>query len=71
MRMAALVCAPIFVGTGLIGLWLYQQRSATGGSLLWAAIVMGWIVVAVYGLWKGTKLDERRLRMERLLSDLT
>jgi len=70
-RMAALWCAPIFLGTGLIGLWLYQQRSAAGGSLLWAAVVAAWVVVSAGGVTTGTKLDERRRRMEQLLADLT
>ena len=71
LRMAALWCAPVFAGTALIGLWVYQQRSASGGFLLWAVVVVGWVVVAVGGRSMGTKLDERRLRMERLLADLT
>ena len=71
MRMAALWCIPIFLGTALIGLWLYRQRSATGGSLLWALVVVGWVVTAVFGRSKGRNLDAQRLRMERLLSELT
>jgi hypothetical protein len=71
MRAAALWCAPIFIGTGLIGLWLYQQRSPAAGSLLWATVVTAWVVVSVGGISTGMKLDERRLRMERLLTDLT
>jgi hypothetical protein len=71
LRMAALWCAPIFIGTALLGLWLYQQRSATGGSLLWGGVVVGWVAVSVGGLSIGAKLDERRRRMERLLTDLT
>jgi hypothetical protein len=71
MRMAPLWCAPIFIGTGLIGLWLYQQRSPTGGSLLWAALAAGWIAASLGGVSTGTKLDDRRRHMERLLTDLT
>jgi hypothetical protein len=71
VRMGALWCAPVFAGTGLIGLWLYQQRSATGGSLLWAAVVTAWVVIALGTMSMGAKLDERRLRMERLLAELT
>jgi len=70
MRSAAVWCAPVFLGTGLIGLWLYQQRTATGGSLLWAAGVIGWILVFVGGASTAAKLDDRRRRMEQLLSDL-
>ncbi len=71
MRMASLWCAPIFIGTGFIGLWLYQQRSAAGGALLWAAVVTGWIVVSMGGMSMAVKLDARRRRMERLLTELT
>ena len=70
MRMAPLWAAPIFAGTALIGLWLYQQRSATGGVLLWTVLAAGWIAASAGGVTTGTKLDERRRRMERLLSDL-
>jgi hypothetical protein len=71
LKMAALGCAPIFVGVALLGLWTYQQRSAAGGFLLWAVVVAGWVVVSVGGMSMGAKLDERRRRMERLLADLT
>jgi hypothetical protein len=71
LRMGALWCAPIFLGTAFIGLWHYQERSATSASLFWAVAVAGWVVVSVGGMSMGAKLDERRLRMERLLADLT
>ena len=71
LRMGALWCAPVFLGTALIGLWLYQERSATGGSLLWALSLAGYAVVSLGGAAMGAQLDERRLRMERLLADLT
>lgn len=70
-RTAALWCAPIFIGTVLIGLWIYQQRSAAGGSLVWAIIGVCWVAVSLGGLSMGAKLDERRRRMERVLTDLT
>ena len=71
MRTAPLFCAPVFVGTALIGTWIYQQRSATEGYLLWALIAAGWVIVSVAGNSTGKRLDERRVRMERVLSDLT
>ena len=55
----------------ILGSWTYQQRSATEGYLLWALVVAAWIIVSVGGIATGRKLDERRIRMERLLSDLT
>jgi hypothetical protein len=71
MRTTPLSCAPIFMGTALIATWIYQQRSATEGYLLWAVVAAAWIIVSVGGFSTGRKLDERRVRMERLLSDLT
>jgi hypothetical protein len=70
LRAAALWSAPVFIGTAMIGLWLYQQRSHAGGYLLWAALGAGWLVMAVGGISKGTALDRRRSRMEQLLNDL-
>jgi hypothetical protein len=70
-RTASLFCAPVFLGTALIGTWIYQQRSTVEGYLLWALIAAGWVVVSAGGISTGRKLDERRVRMERLLSDLT
>jgi hypothetical protein len=71
MRTAPLYCAPIFMGTALVGTWIYQQRSATEGYLLWALIATAWFLASVGGISTARKLDERRVRMERLLSDLT
>jgi len=70
LRTAALWTAPVFVGTAMIGLWIYQQRSHTGGYLLWAAIGAGWLLGAAAGMSKGTVLEQRRSRMEELLNDL-
>ncbi len=71
MRTAPLWCAPIFMGTALVATWIYQQRSATEGYLLWALIAAAWFTVSVGGISTGRRLDERRVRMERLLNDLT
>jgi hypothetical protein len=69
--MAALWCAPVCIGAALIGLWIYQQRSEAGGFLVWAVVVAGWVLASVGGRAMGVKLEERRLRMERLLADLS
>jgi len=66
-----LCCAPIFIGTALVATWVYQQRSAAEGYVLWALVAAAWLIVSVSGISSGTKLDERRARMEQLLSDLT
>lgn len=71
IRTAPLWCAPVFLGTALIGTWIYQQRSASEGYLLWALIAVGWLIVSVSGVSTGKRLDEQRVRMERLLNDLS
>jgi hypothetical protein len=70
-RMAALWCVPVLLGAALIGLWIYQQRSAAGGFFVWAVVVAGWVIASVGGRSVGAQLEERRLRMERLLADLS
>jgi hypothetical protein len=70
MKTALLWCAPIFIGAALIGVWLYQERSHTKGYVLWATVATAWCVVSVGGGSMGAKLDQRRFRMERLLTDL-
>jgi|SRR5688572_25483076 len=71
MRTALLWCAPIFIGTALIGVWLYHERSPAAGYMLWATVSAGWCIVAISGTSTGVKLDQRRFRIEQLLSDLT
>ena len=71
MRTAPFWCAPIFIGTALIGVWLYQERSPAAGYVVWATVSTGWCMVSVGGTSTGTKLDQRRFRIEQLLSDLT
>jgi hypothetical protein len=70
MRKTRLYCAPIFIGTALIATWVYQQRSASEAYGLWACVAMAWLVVSVRGTWSANKLQERKVRVERLLADL-
>jgi len=70
MRTAPLWCAPIFIGTALIGAWVYREVGHAGGYLLWAAVGTAWFLTFVTGIAKGTRLNERRIRMEQLMSDL-
>jgi surface polysaccharide O-acyltransferase-like enzyme len=71
MRTAALWCAPVFVGTALIGMWLFHERSQAEGYMLWAIVGMGWGIILWGGAATGRKIDRRRVRIEQLLSDLT
>jgi hypothetical protein len=70
LRTAPLWCAPIFVGTALIGLWTYQERTHAAAYWLWAFIGAAWFLSWVTGHWQGARLRDRRARVERLLSDL-
>lgn len=70
LRTAPLWCAPVFIGGLLIGGWLYQERSHSGGYLLWGTIAAGWLMSAVSGISKAKRLDTLRSRMEQILSDL-
>ena len=71
MRMAGVFCAPIFIGTSLIATWVYQQRNAAEAYVLWAFVALAWLIVSVRGMSSAAKLQERKVRMERLLTDLT
>jgi hypothetical protein len=71
VKTAPLWCAPVFIGTALIGVWLFQERSVAAGYMLWASVGTGWCIVSVGGASAGTKIDQRRVRVEQLLSDLT
>jgi len=70
MRKARLYCAPIFIGTALIATWVFQQRSAAEAYGLWALVALAWLLVSVRGKSSAARLQERRVRMERLLADL-
>ena len=38
VRTAPLWCAPIFIGTALIGAWVYREVGHAAGYLLWATV---------------------------------
>lgn len=70
LRTAPLWCGPIFIGAVLIGTWIYQERSAVEGFVLWAFVVAAWAISAVTGFSRGKQLDALRLRIEAVLRDL-
>jgi hypothetical protein len=70
IRTTAVWCAPIFIGTALIALWIYRERSHVEAYLLWTIVGAGWATTASAGISKAAKLDDWRNRMEQLLSDL-
>ena len=70
MRMARVLCAPIFIGTALIATWVYQQRSAVEAYALGAFVALAWLIVSLGGMSSAATLEERKARMEGLLTDL-
>jgi len=70
VRMAPLWCAPIFIGAGLIGAWLYTNVGHASGYGLWLLTSAGWLACLAGGVSKSAALDARRVRMERVLTDL-
>jgi len=70
LRTAPFWCAPVFIGTALIAGWLFRERSQIGGCLLWAIVGAAWVATHLIGRSRYARLDEQRLRLERLLADL-
>ena len=69
-KAAPILSAPIFIGAALIGAWLYQNRTHAEAFGIWAVFVAA-LVPMMRGLASlRAGLDERRLQMERLLSEL-
>jgi hypothetical protein len=69
VRTAPIWCGPIFIGAALVGAWIYQERSATGGYFLWAFVGAAWVMNGITGLSKARKLALRRARIEAVLSE--
>jgi hypothetical protein len=70
IKAAPLWSAPIFVGVALISLWIYQERSYTAGCVMWAITGAAWLTASVGSLAKSKQINERKSRIERMLSDL-
>ena len=70
LRSAPLWCAPIFIGTALVGAWVFREVGHAAGYLLWAIVGTGWLMTFVIGITKGARLNEQRIRLEQLMTDL-
>jgi hypothetical protein len=70
LKTAPIWSAPVFVGVALIGAWLYRERTHVGAFGLWAIVVAGWLLAGRGTTSARAKLNERRLQIERLLSEL-
>lgn len=62
--------APIFLGSMLIGVWIYQERSHSGAVLLWALTGAAWLLASLIGAAKARQLAARRSRLEQMLAEL-
>jgi len=69
-RTAAAWCAPVFVGGLMIGWWVYAERSHVVASVVWTAMVAGWMATLLGGRTMAREYDVRRGQLERVLSDL-
>ena len=70
MQTGALWSSPIFLGTAMIGLWLFRERSRSEALALWAITAACWLALWLGGRTARARLNERKRQMEQLLSEL-
>jgi len=70
MKTAPIWSSPIFVGVAMIGLWLYRDRTHFEAFVLWAITAASWLAPWLGTMSARSRLDERRVQVERLLSEL-
>jgi len=69
-KTAVLWSAPVFIGGGLIAVWLYRERSAAGAVALSAFMAASWIGSGVWAGRGATALGLRKRQLEDALADL-
>lgn len=69
-RTNPLWCSPIFLGTAMIGLWAYGERSRMVAYAIWFATCAAWLRVLWTGLEKSRDLDARRRTLEEICRGL-
>jgi len=69
-RTAVLWSSPVFIGAGLISVWLYRERTVAGAMALCALNIAAWIGSYVVASRYGAALDDRRRQLEAALADL-
>lgn len=67
---SSLWIAPLFLGGGLIGLWIYQERGHLEAFGLWAILGSLWLWATFGGMKKAKAALETMARIEQLLRDL-
>jgi len=70
LETAPLWSSPVFIGVGLIALWLYQERTHSAAFALCAVTLTAWIAAGLRAASASAKLNGQRLQMERLLNEL-
>lgn len=65
-RTNPLWCSPIFLGTAMIGLWAYGERSRIAAYAIWLATCAAWLRVLWSGLAKSRALEARRREIEEV-----
>jgi hypothetical protein len=69
-KAAPILTLPIFTGALLIGAWLYGNRTHEAAFGVWTIVVVGWLLMAWGTMSLHSRLNERRLHIERVLSEL-
>lgn len=71
MQTAPLWAAPVFIGTAMIGLWLYWERTHAAGFAMWTiTAAAAWLALVLGPATARARLSDRLRQMERLLGDL-
>ena len=70
LKTAPLWSSPVFIGVGLIAVWLYQERTHTAAFALCAVALTAWIAAGLRASSTCAKLNDQRLEMEGLLNEL-
>lgn len=69
-RTNPLWCSPIFLGTAMIGLWAYGERSHVAAYAIWLVTGAAWLWTFWSGRGKARALDDRRRQLEEVGGDL-
>jgi hypothetical protein len=70
MRTTPFWASPVFIGVGLIGVWLYYERTLAAAVTVSALDLLAWIASGV-GAWRAAAgLSGRRRQIEEVLADL-
>jgi len=63
--------SPVFIGTGLIGMWLYRERTHSAAIAIWAVAALAWGAVGLGTAVTRRRLEARGRELERLLGEMS